>query len=163
LPSLNRGSLPHDVIAENGGRFTFLNPQAPPACMRSSDSVQNNAMHHCTAGGMHNETMDAPLFVYVPSSSGPAPVGAPYQVALAASQPGSAVRSEALKLTGLAHEPHVTRSKKRGAPSATTTVEDKVVAITVYLRGQLAVLVGRQEKFCVCLDGRGRATLPWYL
>jgi hypothetical protein len=112
---------------------------------------------------MHNETMDAPLFVYVPSSSGPAPVGAPYQVALAASQPGSAVRSEALKLTGLAHEPHVTRSKKRGAPSATTTVEDKVVAITVYLRGQLAVLVGRQEKFCVCLDGRGRATLPWYL
>ena len=50
---------------------------------------------------------------YVPSSSGPAPVGAPYQVALAASQLGSAVKAEALKLTGggLAHEPYETRSE----------------------------------------------------
>ena len=65
--------------------------------------------------------------VYVPLSSGPAPVGAPYQVALAASQLGSAVKSETLKLAGIAHEPHVARSKKRSAPSASaTTVEDKV-------------------------------------
>ena len=51
MPSLKSGSLPHDVMALNGGRFTFLNPHAPPL------------------------------------SSGPAPSGAPYQVALASSQP----------------------------------------------------------------------------
>jgi len=41
-------------------------------------------------------------------------VGAPYQVALAASQLGSAVRAEALKFTGgdLAHEPYETRREK---------------------------------------------------
>jgi hypothetical protein len=51
-------------------------------------------------------------------------------VALAASQLGSAVKSEALKLAGIAHEPHVARSKKRSAPSA-TTVEDKVAIIVL--------------------------------
>ena len=55
-------------------------------------------------------------------------MGAPYQVALAASQSGSAVKSEALKLTGLAHEPHVARSEKRSAPSA-TTVEEQVAIV----------------------------------
>ena len=90
---------------------------------------------HC----MHNETMHARtgVRVYVPSSSGPAPVGAPYQVALAASQLGSVVKSEALKLTGLAHEPHVARSKKRSAPSA-TTVEDKVAIIVLVERAAIS-------------------------
>ena len=64
----------------------------------------------------------------VPSSSGPAPVGAPYQVALAASQLGSAVKSEALKLTGLAQEPYVTRKEKKSAANA-RALEEKVVAI----------------------------------
>jgi len=51
-------------------------------------------------------------------------VGAPYQVALAASQLGSAVKSEAVKLAGVAHEPYVTRREKMSAPiSAATTLE----------------------------------------
>jgi hypothetical protein len=57
-------------------------------------------------------------------------VGAPYQVALAASQSGSAVKSEALKLTGLAHELHVARREKMSAPSA-TTVEEKVAIVVL--------------------------------
>ena len=73
---------------------------------------------------------------YVPSSSGPAPVGAPYQVALAASQLGSAVKAEALKLTGggLAHEPYETRREKIviiSAPSATTLDEPAIMGAIV--------------------------------
>jgi len=101
---------------------------------------------HC----MHNETMHARtgVRVYVPSSSGPAPVGAPYQVALAASQLGSVVKSEALKLTGLAHEPHVARSKKRSA----TTVEGKVAIIVLVERAAIRA-ISRQtgEVLCVSL------------
>ena len=66
---------------------------------------------------------------YVPSSSGPAPVGAPYQVALAASQLGSAVKAEALKFTGRAHEPYVTRREKRSAARA-AALEEKEEAIS---------------------------------
>uniref|UniRef100_A0A0A9FQ38 Uncharacterized protein n=1 Tax=Arundo donax TaxID=35708 RepID=A0A0A9FQ38_ARUDO len=80
-------------MAENGGKFTFLNPQAPP------------------------------------SSSGPAPVGSPYQVALAASQLGSAVKSEALKFTGLAHEPYVTRREKRAASATTLELETEAILL----------------------------------
>jgi len=68
----------------------------------------------------------------LPSSYGPAPVGAPYQVALAASQLGSAVKAEALKLTGggLAHEPYETRREEIviiSAPSATTLDEPAIM------------------------------------
>jgi len=49
-------------------------------------------------------------------------------VALAASQLGSAVKSEALKLTGRAQEPYVTRKEKKSAANA-RALEEKVVAI----------------------------------
>jgi len=48
-------------------------------------------------------------------------------VALAASQLGSAVKSEALKLTGRAQEPYVTRREKSAANAR--ALEEKVVAI----------------------------------
>jgi hypothetical protein len=106
--------------------------------------------------------MHRPAFMYVPSSSGPAPVGAPYQVARAASQLGSAVKSEALKLAGLAHEPHVTRSKKRSAASATTVEEEEeeVAAIVVqYLASEgcyvLELATGRQT------TGEVRSVCRW--
>jgi hypothetical protein len=67
------------------------------------------------------------MYKGLPSSYGPAPVGAPYQVALAASQLGSAVKSEALKFAGLAHEPYVTRSDKVSAASAATLVENAIL------------------------------------
>lgn len=82
------------------------------------------------------------VYTYVPSSSGPAPLGAPYQVALAASQLGSAVKSAAVKLTGLAHEPQVTRREKMSAPSAITMEEeeeeDAIVASSAYSASILA-------------------------
>jgi len=49
-------------------------------------------------------------------------------VALAASQLGSAVKSEALKLTGRAQEPYVTRREKSTA-NAAALEDNKVVAI----------------------------------
>jgi len=48
-------------------------------------------------------------------------------VALAALQLGSAVKSEALKLTGRAQEPYVTRREKSAANAR--ALEEKVVAI----------------------------------
>jgi hypothetical protein len=61
-------------------------------------------------------------------------VGAPYQVALAASQLESAVKAEALRFTGggLAHEPYETRREKI---SATTTLDEPAImdAIVVVL------------------------------
>ena len=101
---------------------------------------------HC----MHNETMYARtgVRVYVPSSSGPAPVGAPYQVALAASQLGSAVKSEAVKLTaGLAHEPYVTRREKTSAPSASTLEEDAIAASRVTRKGVASLADRRSSAF----------------
>jgi hypothetical protein len=53
-------------------------------------------------------------------------------VALAASQLGSAVKSEALKLTGRAQEPYVTRKEKIAANA--TAFEEKVVAIFVLVQ-----------------------------
>ena len=66
-------------------------------------------------------------------------MGAPYQVALVASQLGSAVKAEALRFTGggLAHEPYETRREKIiiiSAPSATTLDEPAIMdAIVVDL------------------------------
>jgi hypothetical protein len=130
--------LPHDVIAEKGGRFTFLNPQAPPAAdrqlmdtVRALSQQRNTYMQRCSVHmPKTRDTQQRRRRLHVPSSSGPAPVGAPYQVALAASQLGSAVKSEAVKLAGLAHEPYVTRREKMSAPSASTLEkeEDAIVA-----------------------------------
>ena len=71
-------------------------------------------------------------------------------MALTASQLVSAVKSEALKLTGLAHEPHVARSKKRSAPSA-TTVEDKVAIIVLERAAIRAISRQTGEVLCVSM------------
>jgi hypothetical protein len=88
---LKSGSLPQEVMAEKGGRLTFLKPQAPPL------------------------------------SSGPAPVGAPYQVALASSQPPvSALVPLALEGGG-AQQPWAARQKSRAV--ATATEKDDIAIV----------------------------------
>lgn len=104
MPSLKMGSLPHEVMEEKGYWLVFLNPHAPPectsmtACYHTNDQLterEERGVHHLP--GRH-----AAAHTDVPSSSGPAPVGAPYQVALASSQLGSAVKAESLKVPAAA-------------------------------------------------------------
>jgi hypothetical protein len=84
--------------------------------------------------------------IRVPSSSGPAPVGAPYQVALAASQLGSAVKAEALKLTGRAHEPYVTRSENISSAAVSEATFAAIMADAILLARQLALLQAKSDK-----------------
>jgi hypothetical protein len=60
-------------------------------------------------------------------------VGAPYQVALAASQLGSVVKADVLKFTGLAHEPYETRREKTSAPKATRTLDEAIIVDAILL------------------------------
>lgn len=89
-------------------------------------------------------------------------MGTPYQVALAASQLGLAVKSEALKLIGSAHEAHFARSKKRSAPTA-TTVEDKV-AIIVLERAGIRGISRQTGVLCASMDEEEQpcsGSYPW--
>ena len=109
----------------------------------------------------------------LPSSYGPAPVGAPYQVALAASQLGSAVKAEALRFTGggLAHEPYETRREKISAAASEATFV-AIMADAMLLARQLELLQAKSDKLAslggqtgevVRWDGSGMGTLPCHL
>ena len=50
MPSLKSGSLPQDVIAEKGGRFTPLKPHAPPL---SSGPAPLGAPYHVARALSH--------------------------------------------------------------------------------------------------------------
>jgi hypothetical protein len=73
-------------------------------------------------------------------------VGAPYQVALAASQLGSAVKAEALKLTGRAHEPYVTRSENISSAAVSEATFAAIMADAILLARQLALLQAKSDK-----------------